>query len=131
MDTNGLGSLKQCKCKYNLLGSDFLVKYDADIRVGKRLLILYNKDKKVEIPFTYVRTFPKHIYQLNSNINRDKQENIFEESKKPNRPEVNLDSCIEFQPDALDYFSAKDIQEIKERINSENQEHSKAIHKQI
>ena len=61
--------------KYNLLGSDFLVKYDADIRVGKRLLILYDKDKKVEIPFIYIRTFPKHIYQLNSKLNTDRNDN--------------------------------------------------------
>ena len=42
-----------------------------------------------------------------------------------------MDSCIEFQLDALDYFLAKDIRKIKERINSENQEQPKAIHKQI
>ena len=102
--------------------------YDADISVGKRILTLYDKDKKVEIPFTYVKTFPRHIYQLNSNINKDKHNNIFKENKKPNKPKVNLDSCIEFQPDALDYFLAKDIQEIKERINSENQEKPTTIH---
>ena len=50
--------------KFNLLGCNFLVKYDADISVGKQILTLYDKDKKVEIPFTYVKTFPRHIYQL-------------------------------------------------------------------
>ena len=49
--------------KFNLLGSDFLVKYDADVRVGKQLLILYDKDKKVEVSFAYVKTFSRHIYQ--------------------------------------------------------------------
>ena len=35
------------------------------------------------------------------------------------------------QPDVLDYFSAQDIREIKNKINSENQEQPQAIHEQI
>ena len=46
-------------------------------------------------------------------MNNDTHNNTVKEKKKPDKPKVNLDSCIEFQPDALDYFLAKDIQEIK------------------
>ena len=48
------------------------MKYDANIQMGRKLLILYDKDKKVEIPFIYVKTFPKNIYHLDNNI-KDKQ----------------------------------------------------------
>ena len=69
---------------YNLLGSDFFEKYDANIQMGSKLLTLYDKDKEVEIPFIYVKTFPKNIYHLDNNI-KDKQK-ILEESKKPKKP---------------------------------------------
>ena len=54
------------KFKFNLLGSDFLDQYDAIVNMGDKVLLLYNNNKKLEIPFTYVKTFPTQIYQLNS-----------------------------------------------------------------
>ena len=47
------------------------MKYDADISVGKQILTLYDKDRKIEIPFTYLKTFPKHICQIHSKMNND------------------------------------------------------------
>ena len=80
------------------------------------------------LKFIYVKTFPKNIYHLDNNI-KDKQK-ILEENEKPKKPKVNLDSCIEFQPNALDYFTEKDIYEIKQKINLENEEQPLAIHEQ-
>merc|ERR1711954_284010 len=114
--------------KYNLLGSDFLEKYNAVIQMGSKLLTLYNKDKEVEIPFVYVKTFPRNIYQLDNNPKV--KHKILEENEKPKKPKINLDRCIEFQPNALDYFTEKDIDEIKQTINSENEEQPLAIHEQ-
>ena len=69
--------------KYNLLGSDFLVKYNANIQMGRKLLILYDKDKKVEIPFIYVKTFLKNIYHLDNNIKEKTNKTSLKRVKNP------------------------------------------------
>ena len=86
------------------------MKYDAIIKMGENLLLLYDKDEEIEIPFTYVRTFPRQIYQLDCKKDNDKPKDISEMKERNN---INLDSCIEFQQEALDYFLEKDIQDIK------------------
>ena len=78
------------------------------------------------MPFTYVKTFPRHIYQYQKD--NDKPKDISEFNKTT---DINSDSCIEFQPEALNYSSARDIQEIKNKITAENQEQPTAIHEQI
>merc|ERR1712082_329541 len=42
---------KEVYFKFNLLGSDFLMKYDAIIKMRKKLLLLYNKDEEI-VPVT-------------------------------------------------------------------------------
>ena len=54
------------------------------------MLTLYDNDKTIEIPFTYMRTFPRHIYQLNSKVNDKKQDNkILKKEEKPNKNKNN------------------------------------------
>ena len=44
---------------------------------------------------------------------------------------ININNCIEFQQEALEYFTKKDIQEIKNKITAENQDQPKAIHETL
>ena len=69
------------------------MEYDAIIKMGENLLLLYDKDKEIEIPFTYVKTFPRQIYQLDCKRDSDKPKDISEMNEKT---KINLDSCIEF-----------------------------------
>ena len=50
-------------------------KYNADFSVGRQTLTLYDINKTKEKPFTYIRTFPIHIYPLNSKLNNETHDN--------------------------------------------------------
>merc|ERR1712082_186711 len=119
---------KEVKFKFNLLGSDFLNRYDAIINMKERVLLLYNKEKKIEIPFTYIKTFPRQIYQLNSKTD---DKNTTDTTKTKEKYNSNIDNCIEFQKEALEYFTEKDIQDIKNKISAENQDQPKAMHETL
>merc|ERR1712081_104219 len=119
---------REVKFKFNLLGSDFLDQYDAIINMKDKVLLLYNKNGKLEIPFTYIKTFPTQIYQLNSKTD-DKITTDIEQTKE--KDNINIDNCIEFQKEALEYFTEKDIQDIKNKISAENQDQPKAIHETL
>ena len=92
------------------------------------MLLLYNKDEEIEIPFTYIKTFPRQIYQLDCKKEDNNSKDMPETKEKDN---ININDCIEFQQEALEYFTEKDIQEIKNKITAENQDQPKAIHEKI
>ena len=91
----------------------------------EKVLLLYNKDKEIEIPFTYIKTFPRQIYQLNCKTENNTSKDMPETKEKDN---ININNCIEFQQEALEYFTEKDIPEIKNKITAENLDQPKAIH---
>merc|ERR1711954_540383 len=112
------------KFKFNLLGSDFLDQYDAIVNMKDKVLLLYNNNGKLEIPFTYIKTFPRQIYQLDSKTDDKNTTDITQTEEKDN---ININNCIEFQQEALEYFTEKDIQDIKNEISAENQDQPKAM----
>ena len=124
---------EQATFKYNLLGFDFLMKYQAEINLAKRYIRLYHETANIELPFKYVRTFSRQIYQ------------VYDDSPTPSTPTKAspmshipqtpvtkpLDNCIDFQPVAWDYFSEQEIEFIKQNINAETPFNPQAIHDQV
>merc|ERR1711954_432077 len=77
---------------------------------------------------TYIKTFPRQINQLNCKTDNINTKDITKTKEKDN---ININNCIEFQQEALEYFTEKDIQDIQNKITAENQDQPKAIHETL
>merc|ERR1711954_265785 len=80
----------------------FPIQFQDSTSCWKLTAWVASKDGKLEIPFTYIKTFPRQIYQLNSKTDNNNTTDITQTEEKDN---ININNCIEFQKEALEYFT--------------------------